>query len=60
MIADIALALSILNTIFWVLLIIVIKKVFRTMYPIIKSLTGMPSYDTMVLPSIPGESNSEV
>lgn len=59
MIADIALALAILNTIFWVLFVIAIKKVFKKMYPVIKSLTGMPDYDTMVFPPIPGGSESQ-
>jgi hypothetical protein len=50
MIAYIALVLSILNTIFWVLFVITIKKVFKQLYPVVKSLTGMPDYATMSVP----------
>ena len=59
MIADIALVLSILNTILWVLFIISIRKLFKRMYPMLKSLTGMQDYGIMSIPQIPGEANSE-
>lgn len=59
MIADIALALSILNTILWLLFIIAIKKVFKQLYPVVKSLTGMQNYGTMGIPQIPGGDNPE-
>ena len=59
MIADIALALSVLNTILWVLFIVSIRKLFKRMYPMIKSLTSMQDYGMMSIPQIPGETNSE-
>jgi len=60
MIADIALALSILSLIFWVLLVIAIRSVFNKMYPMFKSLTSFPDYATMSVPPNPGVINPKM
>jgi uncharacterized membrane protein len=58
MLTYIALTLSIINFALWIVLGIMLKKVFKVMYPIFKSLTPLPIYDTMGIPQIPGDTNS--
>jgi hypothetical protein len=58
MIADIALALSILNLLIWILVAIGIRKLFKQLYPVFKSfgiigqqnLINSPIYDRIEEP----------
>lgn len=49
-VAWIALSLSILNTLTWIVFVITVRKVFKQVYPLFNSLTSTPMYATMVPP----------
>jgi hypothetical protein len=55
MIAWIAFGLSIFNLSLWVVFAYSIKKVYKSLSPIVNNLRNIPIYDRMEVPDITGE-----